>query len=89
MRRATPYASVCQQAEHLPILLADAFFGGDSVPIAKRGNVWLGASGLVMNRMGEWLVVRKTYGGLKGAWSFPAGFVDGGETADAAAIPRG
>ena len=28
----------------------------------------------------------KNYGGLKGMWSIPAGFVDGGETADHAAI---
>lgn len=52
----------------------------------KRGNVWLGASGLVINSQGQWLVVRKTYGGLKGMWSIPAGFVDGDETADLAAI---
>ena len=52
----------------------------------KRGNVWLGASGIVMNSKGEWLVVKKTYGGLKGMWSLPAGFVDGNETADNAAI---
>lgn len=53
---------------------------------AKRGNVWLGAAGIVMNSNGEWLVVKKKYGGLKGMWSFPAGFVDGNETADQAAI---
>lgn len=52
----------------------------------KRGNVWLGASGIVMNSNGEWLVVKKTYSGLKGMWSLPAGFVDGNETADQAAI---
>ncbi|MBE1556364.1 NUDIX domain-containing protein [Sporosarcina limicola] len=52
----------------------------------KRGDIWLGASGLVINSEGQWLVVRKTYGGLKGMWSIPAGFVDGGETADCAAI---
>ena len=52
----------------------------------KRGNVWLGASGIVMNSKGEWLVVKKTYGGLKGMWSLPAGFVEGDETADNAAI---
>ena len=52
----------------------------------KRGNVWLGASGIVMNSKGEWLVVKKTYGGLKGMWSLPAGFVEGNETADNAAI---
>ncbi|WP_318616876.1 NUDIX hydrolase [Sporosarcina sp. YIM B06819] len=52
----------------------------------KRGNVWLGAAGLVVNSEGQWLVVRKTYGGLQGKWSIPAGFVDGNETADDAAI---
>lgn len=52
----------------------------------KRGKVWLGAAGLVMNRSGEWLVVRKTYGGLKGLWSLPAGFVDEDETIDEAAV---
>lgn len=52
----------------------------------KRGNVWLGASGIVMNSNGEWLVVKKTYSGLKGMWSLPAGFVEGNETADQAAI---
>ncbi|MBB4826992.1 ADP-ribose pyrophosphatase YjhB (NUDIX family) [Sporosarcina luteola] len=52
----------------------------------SRGNVWLGAAGLVINKNGEWLVVKKTYGGLKGFWSLPAGFVEGGETADQAAI---
>lgn len=52
----------------------------------KRGNVWLGAAGIVMNGNGEWLVVKKKYGGLKGIWSFPAGFVDNHETADQAAI---
>ncbi|MGN7387384.1 NUDIX domain-containing protein [Sporosarcina sp. SAFN-015] len=52
----------------------------------KRGNVWLGASAIVMNSNGEWLVVKKTYSGLKGMWSLPAGFVEGNETADQAAI---
>ncbi|EIJ80698.1 mutt/nudix family protein [Bacillus methanolicus PB1] len=53
---------------------------------SKRGNVWLGVSGLVKNKTGEWLVVKKKYGGLKGKWSLPAGFVDANETADEAAI---
>ncbi|WP_203363143.1 NUDIX hydrolase [Bacillus sp. REN10] len=52
----------------------------------KRGNVWLGAAGLVMDSSGRWLVVKKSYGGLKGQWSLPAGFVDQGETADEAAV---
>lgn len=52
----------------------------------KRGNVWLGAAGLVVNAKGEWLVVKKRYGGLHGSWSLPAGFVDGSETVDEAVI---
>lgn len=51
----------------------------------ERGKVWLGAGVIVTNSRGEWLVVKKTYGGLKGVWSIPAGFVDVGETLDAAA----
>jgi 8-oxo-dGTP pyrophosphatase MutT (NUDIX family) len=53
---------------------------------SKRGNVWLGVSGLVVNENGEWLVVKKRYGGLKGKWSLPAGFVEGNETADEAVV---
>lgn len=52
----------------------------------KRGNVWLGVSGLVISAEGKWLVVKKRYGGLKGKWSLPAGFVDAGETADEAVL---
>ncbi|ANU12589.1 Nudix hydrolase family protein [Planococcus halocryophilus Or1] len=52
----------------------------------KRGNVWLGAAGLVVNSNGEWLVVKKRYGGLHGKWSLPAGFVQGNETIDQAAL---
>jgi ADP-ribose pyrophosphatase YjhB (NUDIX family) len=52
----------------------------------KRGNVWLGAAGLVVNSQREWLVVKKRYGGLKGKWSLPAGFVSEGETIDEAAL---
>ncbi|MFC0270939.1 NUDIX domain-containing protein [Metabacillus herbersteinensis] len=52
----------------------------------KRGNVWLAVSGLVENERGEWLVVKKKYGGLKGMWSFPAGFVEEGETVDEAVL---
>jgi NADH pyrophosphatase NudC (nudix superfamily) len=51
---------------------------------SKRGNVWLAVSGIVQNNRNEWLVVKKTYGGLKGKWSFPAGFVEQGETIDEA-----
>lgn len=51
-----------------------------------RGKVWLAVAGLVINAQGEWLVVKKKYGGLKGKWSLPAGFVDEGETADEAVI---
>jgi 8-oxo-dGTP pyrophosphatase MutT (NUDIX family) len=52
----------------------------------KRGKVWLAVSGLVKSSEGHWLVVKKRYGGLKGKWSLPAGFVDEGETADEAVI---
>ncbi len=52
----------------------------------KRGNVWLGAAGLVINSKKEWLVVKKRYGGLHGKWSLPAGFVEPGETVDHAAL---
>ncbi|MGG1676847.1 NUDIX domain-containing protein [Neobacillus sp. NRS-1170] len=52
----------------------------------KRGKVWLAVSGLVISKNGQWLVVKKRYGGLKGQWSLPAGFVEIGETADEAVI---
>ncbi|MBT2687576.1 NUDIX hydrolase [Bacillus sp. ISL-47] len=52
----------------------------------KRGRVWLAVSGLVISPDGKWLVVKKRYGGLKGKWSLPAGFVEPGETADEAAV---
>jgi len=51
-----------------------------------RGKVWLAAAGLVINEKGEWLVVKKRYGGLNGKWSIPAGFVSEGETIDEAAL---
>jgi 8-oxo-dGTP diphosphatase len=50
-----------------------------------RGKIWLAAAGLLIED-GKWLVVKKNYGGLKGKWSIPAGFVDPGETVDEAAI---
>lgn len=50
-----------------------------------RKNVWLGVAGLVIQN-GQWLLVKKTYGGLKGQWSLPAGFVEEDETMDEAAI---
>ncbi|MTH53848.1 NUDIX domain-containing protein [Bacillus mangrovi] len=53
---------------------------------SKRGNVWLAAAGIVTDETGRWLVVKKKYGGLKGKWSLPAGFVEGSETADQAVI---
>jgi len=53
---------------------------------SKRGNVWLAVSGIVENENGEWLVVKKKYGGLKGLWSLPAGFVEQGETIDEAVL---
>jgi ADP-ribose pyrophosphatase YjhB (NUDIX family) len=52
----------------------------------ERGKVWLGVSGLVVNKDGKWLVVKKRYGGLDGRWSFPAGFVQEGETIDEAVM---
>lgn len=52
----------------------------------KRGKVWLAAAGVVIDSSGRWLVVKKAYGGLKGQWSLPAGFVDEGETVDEAAV---
>ncbi|MEH7440857.1 NUDIX hydrolase [Bacillus sp. JJ1122] len=54
--------------------------------MGKRENVWLGVAGLVVRNDGSWLVVKKRYGGLKGSWSLPAGFVDEGETADQAVV---
>jgi 8-oxo-dGTP pyrophosphatase MutT (NUDIX family) len=54
--------------------------------MGKRENVWLGVAGVVINGDGNWLVVKKRYGGLKGSWSFPAGFMDEGETADQAVL---
>ncbi|OXT15494.1 NUDIX hydrolase [Bacillus sp. OG2] len=53
---------------------------------SKRGKVWLAVSGLVISPEGKWLLVKKKYGGLKGKWSLPAGFVNPGETADEAAV---
>ncbi|MFS0646627.1 NUDIX domain-containing protein [Siminovitchia sp. 179-K 8D1 HS] len=50
----------------------------------KRGNVWLAVCGLVIDKKGRWLVVKKKYGGAKGKWTLPAGFVEAGETADEA-----
>jgi 8-oxo-dGTP pyrophosphatase MutT (NUDIX family) len=52
----------------------------------KRGKVWLAVSGIVISPGGQWLVVKKRYGGLKGQWSLPAGFVEEGETADEAVV---
>jgi ADP-ribose pyrophosphatase YjhB (NUDIX family) len=54
--------------------------------IEKRGKVWLAVGGLVKSSEGHWLVVKKRYGGLKGKWSLPAGFVNEGETADEAVV---
>ncbi|WP_232696823.1 NUDIX domain-containing protein [Brevibacillus daliensis] len=51
----------------------------------RESKVWLAAGGIVIKGE-EVLVVKKTYGGLKGKWSFPAGFVDPGETVDEAAV---
>lgn len=49
-----------------------------------RGKVWIAVAGLVAAEDGSWLLVKKKYGGLKGMWSIPAGFINAGETADAA-----
>ncbi|MGN7477566.1 NUDIX domain-containing protein [Solibacillus silvestris] len=51
-----------------------------------RGKVWLGVAGIVENYKGEWLLVKKTYGGLKGVWSLPAGFVQQAETVTTATM---
>lgn len=51
-----------------------------------RGKVWLGVGSIVENAKGEWLLVKKTYGGLKGIWSLPAGFVQEAETVTTAAM---
>lgn len=51
-----------------------------------RGKVWLGVGAIVENAAGEWLLVKKTYGGLKGIWSIPAGFVEPAETVTTAAM---
>lgn len=51
-----------------------------------RGTVWLGVAGIVVNKLGQWLVVKKAYSGLKGHWSLPAGFVNEGETVDEAVL---
>lgn len=54
--------------------------------IDKRGDVWLGVAGLVISTDEKWLVVKKSYSGLKGKWSLPAGFVNRDETADEAVV---
>ncbi|MDN9011750.1 NUDIX domain-containing protein [Brevibacillus laterosporus] len=51
----------------------------------RESKVWLAAGGIVV-KGDEVLVVKKTYGGLKGKWSFPAGFVEPNETVDEAAV---
>lgn len=51
----------------------------------RKSKVWIAAGGIVI-KGNEVLVVKKTYGGLKGKWSFPAGFVEPGETVDEAAV---
>ena len=53
---------------------------GDREMKEDRGKVWLGVCAIVENNKGEWLVVKKSYSGLKGRWSLPAGFVQEGET---------
>ena len=51
----------------------------------RTSGVWLAVSGLV-RRGDEVLVVKKRYGGMKGLYSFPAGFVMPGETLDEAVV---
>ena len=51
-----------------------------------RGKVWLGVCAIVENTKGEWLVVKKSYSGLKGRLSLPAGFVQEGETITEATV---
>ncbi|VEF47098.1 NUDIX hydrolase [Bacillus freudenreichii] len=50
----------------------------------NRGKVWLAVCGVVIDEEGRWLVVKKKYGGAKGKWTLPAGFVEPGETLDEA-----
>lgn len=52
----------------------------------NRGKVWLGVAAIVESDKGEWLLVKKTYGGLKGVWSLPAGFVQQAETVTTATM---
>ncbi|WP_096156796.1 MULTISPECIES: NUDIX domain-containing protein [Bacillus] len=54
--------------------------------MTKRGSIWLAVAGIVESEDGKVLVVKKQYGGLKGKWSFPAGFLEAGETLDQAII---
>ncbi|GIN19839.1 NUDIX domain-containing protein [Siminovitchia fordii] len=49
-----------------------------------RGKVWLAVCGVVTDQDGNLLVVKKRYGGAKGKWTLPAGFVEPGETLDEA-----
>lgn len=51
-----------------------------------RGKVWLAVCGVVIDQEGKWLTVKKRYGGAKGKWTLPAGFVEPGETVDEAVI---
>ncbi len=44
------------------------------------------AVGAVVRRGGRVLIVRQTYGWMKGQWGLPTGFVDRGERPDAAAV---
>ena len=51
----------------------------------ERGDIWLAASGFVMQD-GRILVVKKDYGATKGLWTLPSGFVNPDETVDMAAV---
>lgn len=53
--------------------------------VVKKSKVWLAVAGIVL-KGADALVVKKTYSGLRGKWSFPAGFVKPGETIDQAVV---
>lgn len=71
----------------LPIaVVAGLYMKGELGMPKDLGSVWLAVAGWCQDEMGRWLVVKKKYGGLKGKWSLPAGFVQKGETVDQAVV---
>ena len=72
--------------------MAGVFYAnGDDMYSMDKMRMKEGMFGLVHRALwstvrGNGSSLRKTYGGLKGMWSIPAGFVNGNETADMAAI---